>query len=279
LPNRHRIQLATKALALAAALWLLAAPVRAQTVPAATWAQQQSTLCTEAIRVTEQRYGMPHGLLGSIAKVESGRPITAMGDVRAWPWTIDADGQGLFLDSKEAAVAWMRTAGTHGHTYIDVGCMQVDLAMHPTAFASLEQAFEPAANVDYAARYLHGLWQNEAGQDWDIAVGLYHSHTPMLAADYRDRVAATGAGILGGTLRQTPLYVRAIRQGSLRLQLSSGHVMVINVNRQPAMRHRRLTACQIEQILGPYLNTRGAPACSAGPLPRPARGIVGPRDG
>ena len=261
MPSRQRSAPTATALALAAALWLLAVPARAQTVPPATWAQQQSALCTEAIRVTEQRYGLPHGLLGSIAKVESGRPITAMGDVRAWPWTIDADGQGLFLDSKDAAVAWVRTAGTRGHTFIDVGCMQVDLAMHPNAFASLEQAFEPAANVDYAARYLHGLWQNEAGEDWDIAVGLYHSHTPMLAADYRDRVATTGAGILAGTLRQTPLYVRAIRQGSLRLRLDNGHFMMINVHRQPALRRRQLTPCQIERVLGPYLNQHRLAAC------------------
>jgi hypothetical protein len=180
-----------------------------------------------------------------------------MNDIRPWPWTIDADGMGLFLDSKAAAVAWV-VQQTSRHRYIDVGCMQVDLAMHPKAFASLEQAFDPMANADYAARYLSALYR-EAGGNWDVAVGLYHSHSPSLAAAYRDRVALAGARILHGVLEPVPLYVRAIRQGTLRVPLSSGGSTPINVNRQPALRARhRFSSCQIAQILGPYLSGGGS---------------------
>jgi hypothetical protein len=66
-----------------------------------------------------------------------------------------------------------------------------------------------------------------------------------------------GAGVLHGVLRGVPLYVRAIRQGTLRLALGGGKVALINVHRQPAARSRHpFTACQIVHILGPYLNTR-----------------------
>jgi hypothetical protein len=108
-------------------------------------------LCPVALREAEQRYHLPPSLLGSIAKAESGRPITNATDIRPWPWTIDADGTGLFFDSKAAAIAWTRSQAPR-HRFIDVGCMQIDLYYHPTAFASLEDAFDPAANADYAAR-------------------------------------------------------------------------------------------------------------------------------
>jgi hypothetical protein len=222
--------------------------------PASAWLVAQSALCQAAIATAEQKYGLPHDLLNSIAKVESGRPTSGMGDVRAWPWTIDADGQGLFLDSKAAAIAWVQQAQATGqHHFIDVGCMQVDLPMHPGAFRSLDEAFDPVANADYAARYLRSL-RDEAHGDWNVAVGLYHSHTPDLANEYRNRVAAVGAGIITGIGGPEPLYARAIRQGTLRLALAGGGMLMINLNRQPHTRgHKAMSRCQVAAILGPLL--------------------------
>jgi hypothetical protein len=229
------------------------------------WVIQQSDLCTSALRRSEQRYHLPPALLQSIAKVESGRPITSPDDVRPWPWAIDADGTGLYFDSKVAAIAWMRDHAA-SHSFVDVGCMQVDLHYHPEAFASMDDAFDPEANADYAARLLVALHDGEAGGSWDAAVGLYHSHSALLAAEYRDRVAMLGSDIWHGTLKGVPLYVRAIRLGTLRLPLAGGRATLINVNRQPVRRSRHpFTTCQIERILGPYLSAggRGA-ACEAG---------------
>ena len=222
-------------------------------VPESAWFVQQSELCSAALQQAEQRYQLPHALLASIAKVESGRPITSLADVRPWPWTIDADGTGLFIDSKAAAVAWVKAQSVR-HSFIDVGCMQVDLHYHPNAFASLDQAFDPVANADYAARLLVELYRGEAGGSWDVAVGLYHSHTSLLAAEYRNHVALIGADVLHGVLTGVPLYVQAIRQGTLRLPLSNGRVTLINVHRQPARRApHAFSTCQIERILGSYL--------------------------
>ena len=234
------------------------------------WLIRQSALCDAALLRAETRYQLPHQLLTSIARVESGRPITSLADTRPWPWTIDADGTGLFLDSKAAALAWMKSQAGH-HNFVDVGCMQVDLYYHPHAFASVEEAFDPVANADYAARLLVELYRGEAGGSWDLAVGLYHSHTSLLAAEYRDRVAMVGADVLHGTLRSVPLYVRAIHQGTLRLQLANGRVTLINVHRQPARRSAHpYTACQVEQILGPYLAGPRRGTCASRALPRAA---------
>jgi hypothetical protein len=164
---------------------------------------------------------------------------------------------GLFLDSKAAAMVWVQQAQTTGqHHFIDVGCMQVDLPMHPTAFRSLDEAFDPVINADYAARYLRSL-HTEANGDWNIAVGLYHSHTPDLAADYRNRVAAVGAGILTGIGGPEPLYARALRQGTLHLALAGGGMLMINIRRQPRLRPQRvLSRCQIASVLNPLLSSR-----------------------
>ena len=219
------------------------------------WDVQQSAQCTAAIGIAEQRHGLPPGLLATIARVESGRPITSMGDVRAWPWTIDANGTGLFLESRAAAIAWVAQAQARHVPYIDVGCLQVDLQMHPDAFRSLDEAFDPAANADYAARYLVGL-RAEAGGDWNVAVGLYHSHTPDLADAYRDRVAAVGAGIVSGSGAGEPLYKRALRQGTLRLALAGGGSLVINFRHQPTPRPMRpKSRCEMASLLDPLLSS------------------------
>ncbi len=247
---------------LLACLAILAVPsfASAASPPAlapSNWLVAQSAQCEAAIAVAEKKYDLPHGLLGSIAKVESGRPIASLGDVHAWPWTIDADGQGLFLDSKAAAIAWVNQAQTTAqHHFIDVGCMQVDLPLHPGAFHSLDEAFDPVANADYAARYLRSL-QTEAHGDWNVAVGLYHSHTPDLAADYRNRVAQVGAGILTGIGGPEPLYARAIRQGTLHLALAGGGMLIVNVRRQPRLRPQKaLSRCQMAALLNPLLVSR-----------------------
>ena len=244
---------------------LLGASSLARAAPPApgAWLATQSDLCATAIAAAEARHGLPPGLLGTIAKVESGRPVAGLGDVRAWPWTIDADGQGLFLDSKAAAVAWVQQAQASGqHRFIDVGCLQVDLPLHPAAFRSLDEAFDPGVNADYAARYLRSL-QEEAHGDWNVAVGLYHSHTPDLAAEYRNRVAAVGAGILTGIGGPEPLYARAIRQGTLRLALAGGGMLLVNLNRQPHTRSRRsISRCQVAAVLDPLLANR-VKGCSA----------------
>lgn len=221
--------------------------------PDLPWQKTQAAQCDAAIATAEKKYSLPHGLLGSIAKVESGRPITGLGDIHPWPWTIDADGAGLFLDSKAAAVAWVVQAQMRGHHFIDVGCMQVDLPLHPGAFASLDDAFDPATNADYAARYLRSL-RDEAHGDWNVAVGLYHSHTPELAEEYRNRVAGVGAGILTGIGGPEPLYQRMIRQGTLRLTLAGGGMLMVNLHRQPRLRPAKpMGRCQVAAMLDPLL--------------------------
>jgi hypothetical protein len=48
-------------------------------------------------------------------------------------------------------VAWTAARQAAGSQSIDVGCFQVNLYYHPTAFVSLAEGFDPAANARYAA--------------------------------------------------------------------------------------------------------------------------------
>jgi hypothetical protein len=224
--------------------------------PPADWPARQSAQCRTAIAAAEIKYQLPPNLLNSIAKVESGRPIASLGQFQPWPWTIDADGQGLFLDSRAAAVAWAQQGLKRGVRFMDIGCLQVDWQLHPGAFTSLDQAFDPMANADYAARYLRSLY-GEAHGDWNVAVGWYHSHTVDLAAEYRYRVAAVGAGILTGIGGPESLFERVVRQGAIRMAMAGGGVLVINIHRQPRARPGRvMTRCQVARELAPLLSSR-----------------------
>jgi soluble lytic murein transglycosylase-like protein len=143
--------------------------------------------CRAAIRDAERRAAIPTQLMAAIGRIESGRR-DAQGVIHPWPWTINVEGDGHIYESKPAAIAAVRAFQAAGARSIDVGCMQVNLLFHPDAFASLDEAFDPAANARYAARFLNALFDQT--HDWTRATALYHSATPVLGTDYQRKVAA-----------------------------------------------------------------------------------------
>ena len=167
-------------LALALGLLAAAAPEASAQAPD-PWA-----LCAGHARAAAEARGLPRHLLGAIARVESGRWNPAQGAVLAWPWTVRAEGKGEYLPSRPAAVAAVRALKARGVANIDVGCMQVNLRHHPEAFASLDDALDPARNTAYAAEFLARL-RAETGA-WTTAIGRYHSRTPRLSGPYRLKV-------------------------------------------------------------------------------------------
>lgn len=167
-------------------------------------------ICAAETAEVERTYGIPPALLHSISILESGRYDSERRAVIAWPWTVMAEGQGRYFPSKAEAIAEVRKLKAAGVKNIDVGCMQVNLRYHPEAFANLEQAFDPAANVGYAGRFLKGLY--EATGHWPTAASYYHSQTPSLAAIYRDKLMKIWNGTGGSA--QTQLASAAPRNGS-----------------------------------------------------------------
>lgn len=145
-------------------------------------------LCRPAIAAAERAHGIPAHLLAAIARVESGRRDDATGHIVPWPWTINFDGQGSFYDVKAQAVAAAASMQPRVTRSIDVGCMQISLTHHPNAFPNLDAAFDPVANAEYAAGFLHRLYDKT--QSWPQAVAMYHSATPELGAQYQAKVYA-----------------------------------------------------------------------------------------
>jgi hypothetical protein len=152
-------------------------------------AVDDSTVCGLETARQESLQAIPDRLLHAISLVESGRWDSDNRVSFAWPWTVTAEGEGRFLPSKTAAIAEVRKLQARGIRNIDVGCMQVNLQAHPDAFASLDEAFEPATNVGYAARFLLEL--HDSTQNWPTAGAYYHSQTPDLAASYKARLVST----------------------------------------------------------------------------------------
>jgi hypothetical protein len=174
---------------------------------------------------------IPPGLLQALALAESGHKDPALGRHQAWPWAVRAGAEGFYLPSKAAALAKVRALREEGRNNIDVGCMQINLGYHGSAFRSLEDAFEPAHNVAYGARFLQQL-QRETGS-WAVATGRYHSAERDRGQAYRARVyriwqdlrrrqgqgapTLSAAAFLGGPARLAGSAAAGAGDGALRV--------------------------------------------------------------
>ena len=166
--------------------------------------------CEAAAAAGEQAAGLPMNLLAAVGRVESGRR-GADGRVAPWPWSVNAAGEGHYLASASEAMALVQSLQARGIRSIDVGCFQVNLLYHPEAFASLADAFDPAANGLAAARFLRTL--HDAAGDWDAAVGRYHSADPGLGLPYMRQVLASwrgGPAMAAPPVSQVAALVRVI---------------------------------------------------------------------
>jgi hypothetical protein len=149
--------------------------------------------CRDQAMIAEHSAGIPEGLLLAIGKRESGRFDPQTGSAQPWPWSVNRDGQGAVFGTQAEAVTYVADAQRAGSRSIDVGCFQINLKYHPGAFASLQEAFDPASNAAYAARFLRELYDRDGS--WEAAVADYHSATPWFGEPYRDAVLAIWHGI------------------------------------------------------------------------------------
>jgi hypothetical protein len=161
--------------------------------------------CERAAGVAEAAWHLPPGLLLAIGRVESGRRDSASGQIVPWPWSIDVAGQGHQFNSKPDAVRSARANLDAGIRNIDVGCFQVNLLHHPTAFSDLDQALDPIANALYAARFLTEL--HDRLGDWKPAVAAYHSADPALGTPYQQLVYTSWSDPRSAATIQTGVHV------------------------------------------------------------------------
>ncbi len=143
-------------------------------------------LCDIQTARNEQTRSIPQYLLKAISLAETGRWDALRQENFAWPWTVTSLGKGHYFPDKKSALRFAHLLKAQGVTNIDVGCMQINMFYHGSAFASLEQAMDPVANVAHAARYLSELYGTT--RSWTKASGFYHSTTPNRAKAYKMKV-------------------------------------------------------------------------------------------
>lgn len=164
---------------------LYAAVPKAPAVPPPRRALPPEAACIDAILGAEKAHAIADHTLLAVGFTEAGRK-TADGLFTVWPWTVNAEGVSRYFSSKAEAIAFVRDQQAHGVRSIDVGCLQINLRWHPKAFRDLEEAFDPAANAAYSARFLADL--RAVNASLADAVARYHSAQSERGEAYRARV-------------------------------------------------------------------------------------------
>ena len=143
-------------------------------------------LCETAALQAAAESGVPADLLMAVALAETG---LRRGDRRRpWPWAVNREGHGQWLESRAALEAFATSSVRSGRVNFDIGCFQINWRWHGQHFSHPTELVEPLANARYAARLLTEL-KHEFG-DWEAASGAFHSRTPERGARYAARVAA-----------------------------------------------------------------------------------------
>ncbi len=148
--------------------------------------ENKEKICSVQTQLQERKRGIPAHLLTAISLVESGRWTPSRKANSAWPWTVTSGGEGRFFDSKAEAMAEVEILMTEGVQNIDVGCMQINMRYHADAFETLSDAFDPAQNAAYAAKFLSKL--KTPSNSWIDAAGTYHSSTLDKKTYYQGKV-------------------------------------------------------------------------------------------
>ena len=143
-------------------------------------------VCATQAAAQEQANRIPAGLVLAVALAESGRWLEEDQATKPWPWTVTSGRDSFYLPTKTAAIAKVRELKASGRTNIDVGCMQINLHYQPKAFSSLDEAFDPDANVAYGTKFLKDLRLQT--RSWGKATAFYHSRNRTRGIAYRSKV-------------------------------------------------------------------------------------------
>lgn len=140
--------------------------------------------CLYWAEIAASEANVPPALMKAITTVESGRGSN--GRLTPWPWTLNFQGKGVWLATRDEAQDHIASVVDYGSRNIDIGCFQLNLRWHGQHFASASDMLEPSTNARYAAAFLRSLYR-EFGS-WDAAAKAFHSRTPEYAEKYGERL-------------------------------------------------------------------------------------------
>jgi len=138
--------------------------------------------CKANIERTAKDLDVSGEVLKAIAQVES--------DYN--PYAVNFEGKSFIFDNRSDALKFVKGKLAMGKKSIDVGCMQINLKYHPTAFEHLEDAFVADKNVAYGAKYLKKLYMQE--HNYGKAIALYHASEKQYQKNYLCRIKAVLSG-------------------------------------------------------------------------------------
>jgi soluble lytic murein transglycosylase-like protein len=124
-------------------------------------------LCEREMVLASRKHGVPLGMLYAVGLTETGQKGSLQ------PYALNVEGRAVYGIDKNNALERFAQAKKAGAKLIDMGCMQINHYFHAEHFTSLDQMLDPAANVDYAARFLKQLRDREGS--WTMAVARYHA--------------------------------------------------------------------------------------------------------
>jgi soluble lytic murein transglycosylase-like protein len=135
-------------------------------------------------------HDVPLGVLYAVGLSETGRRGVLN------PYALNIDGKSVLATDLRSAVAWFIEAKSKGAKLVDLGCMQINHRYHGDKFASVEAMFNPAKNVDYAARFLKELRAREG--NWTMAVARYNAGPNNTIAQRRYICSVIGSLVASG---------------------------------------------------------------------------------
>jgi hypothetical protein len=201
--------------------------------------------CRAPMAKLEQRYRVPRNLLDAIGLTESGYTNPETSEFAPWPWTVYSEGQGRYHGSKADAVADVQELKRRGVKNIDVGCMQINLKYHPRAFQNLDEAFDPQANVEYAAQFLAKLKAEH--KSWGKTIAHYHSSTKAFGNRYRQKVMKNWNVARSNSRQQILLNARA-NHVKRRNDAKNRRNLIMASRQQLAQKHVRIRVPQTSRF-------------------------------
>ena len=124
-------------------------------------------VCEVEMAKAAHRHSVPLQVLYSVGLTESGKHGFML------PYAMNVEGRTVLATSLQEAMRQFWVLRAKGSGLIDIGCMQVNYRYHQKEFAGVADMFQPARNVDYAARFLKKLHGREGS--WTMAVARYNA--------------------------------------------------------------------------------------------------------
>lgn len=147
---------------------------------------RRDNVCDQAAVLASRETSVPLLVLLAVTRTETGRSLGA--GLEPWPWSINVEGQGVWLPSRLDAEEFAKKTISDGKNSIDIGCFQLNYRWHGDAFSSISEMFDPYTNARYAAQFLSQLFLEKG--DWTNAVGAFHSRTSEISERYKKKYSA-----------------------------------------------------------------------------------------